>query len=156
MVETPGLTIVDTNVFVIDLRYRRGGNFGANRRLLERIARQGNGAITLFNLLEICGILSFNLSPIQVRELFFHLPTRYGIRIVPVGGAERALPELSAGEVLEAIAKKASFGDALLAATIDKHVPGVARFVSWDADHFRGKLSVPVFSPREFLRAGQR
>ena len=156
MVAASGLTLVDTNVFVIDLRYRRDRNFRANRRLLDRIARDGDGATTLFNLLEVCGILSFNLNALQLRELFFHLPARYGIRIVPTGDAERALPELTAGEVLQAIGKKASLGDALLVATIDKHVPGAARFVSWDADHFRGKLSIPVLTPGEFLRSGPR
>jgi hypothetical protein len=73
------------------------------------------------------------------------------VRIVPTGDADRPLPELTASEVLEAISKKASFGDALLAASIAKHVPGAARFVSWDADHFRGKLSVPALTPKQFL-----
>jgi predicted nucleic acid-binding protein len=156
MVAASGLTIVDTNVFVIDLRYRRDRNFKANRRLLDRIARDDDGATTLFNVLEVCGILSFNLNAVQVRELFFHFPAKYGIRIVPAASVDRALPELTVGELLEAIAKKASLGDALLAATIEKHAPGATRFVSWDADHFRDKLSVPVFTPKEYLRGDQR
>src|SRR5687767_34300 len=55
MVAASGLTIVDTNVFVIDLRCRRDRNFKANRRLLDRIARDGDGATTLFNVLEVAG-----------------------------------------------------------------------------------------------------
>ena len=151
-VAASGLILLDTNIFVIDLRYRRDRNFRTNRRLLDRVASDGDGATTVFNVLEVCGILSFNLNDEQVRELFHHFPARYGVRVLPADGTDRPLPGLTCAEVLETIARKASFGDALLIATIERHVPGAAAFVSWDADHFRDKLAVPVLSPEEILR----
>jgi hypothetical protein len=62
VVATAGLTVIDTPVFVIDLRYRRDKNFAANRSFFDRIAQDQGGATTIFNLLEVCGILSFNLT----------------------------------------------------------------------------------------------
>jgi len=67
---TTGLTVIDTTVFIIDLRYKRDRHFATNRAFLERIARTRGGATTLFNLLEVCGILSFNLNEKQLQELF--------------------------------------------------------------------------------------
>ena len=52
-------------LFVIDLRYKRDRNFSVNRTFLERIAHNHTGVTTLFNLLEVCGILSFNLEEKQ-------------------------------------------------------------------------------------------
>jgi len=48
-----GLTVIDTNVFVIDLRYKRDRNFSVNRAFLERVAHGGNGVTSIFNLLEV-------------------------------------------------------------------------------------------------------
>jgi len=46
---------------------------------------------------------------------------------------------------------KTGFGDALIVSAIEKYVPGAARFVSWNAQHFRDRLSIPALTPREFL-----
>ena len=56
------MIFVDSNLFVIDLRYPADVNYGVNRRALDRLARDGSGVTSVVNVLEICGILSFNLS----------------------------------------------------------------------------------------------
>ena len=45
------LVLVDTNVFVIDLRYKRDAYFERNRAFLDHIAEQKNGFTTIVNLL---------------------------------------------------------------------------------------------------------
>ena len=71
---TTSLTVIDTTVFIIDLRYKRDRYFAANRAFLDWIAQARNGATTLFNLLEVGGILSFNLNEKQLQELFSYFP----------------------------------------------------------------------------------
>jgi hypothetical protein len=66
------LVLVDTNIFVIDLRYKRDKNFKINRIFLDNIARGKNGFTTIVNLFELCGILSFNLNENQLAELWFY------------------------------------------------------------------------------------
>ena len=67
---------IDTNVFIIDLRYRHDLNFKTNRNFLDFIARHDKGVTSLINLLEICGLLSFNLNQQQILELLrLHLKT---------------------------------------------------------------------------------
>ncbi len=149
-----GLTLVDTNVFVIDLRYRRDRHFSVNRRFLTRLARIGDGATSIFNVLEVCGILSFNLNAHQLRELFHYFPQKYHIQVLPISQMGQSLPSFTVENVFRWMEQKASFGDALLMAALVTYLPEVVRFVSWDADHFRGKLRIPVLTPQEFLRKG--
>lgn len=151
MVAQSELIVVDTNVFVIDLRYPRDRHFSVNRRFLHPLAQSGRGAISIFNVLEICGILSFNFNAQQLRELFHYFSQRYQVRILPFAALDRPLPLLTGADMFGCLERKASFGDALLMATIANHLPEAAQFVSWDAPHFRGKIHLPVLTPGEFL-----
>ena len=45
------LILIDTNVFVIDLRYKRDTNFKLNQSLLSFVAQNGSGFTTIVNLL---------------------------------------------------------------------------------------------------------
>lgn len=151
MVAAAGLTVIDTPVFVIDLRYRRDRNFATNRSFLDRIVADGGGATTVFNLLEVCGILSFNLNEKQLRELFHYFPQHYRVEVLPHSTLESPLPALKTADVFEIISKKTGFGDALIIGAVEKHLPGAARFVSWNAQHFRDRLAIPTLTPKEFL-----
>lgn len=151
MVATPGLTVIDTSVFVIDLRYKRDKNFAVNRSFLDRIAAERRGATTIFNLLEVCGILSFNLNETQLKELVHYFPQHYRLEVFPHSTFESPLPALKTGDLFEIISKRTGLGDALILGAIEKHIPGAARFVSWNAHHFDGRLSIPALTPREFL-----
>lgn len=141
---------IDTNIFIIDLRYKRDINFNTNREFLDFI-RHGKGITTIINLLEICGILSFNLNPQQILELFHYLPERYKIDIIPSLKIDSFIPETSVKTILDIIYKKASFGDALIANIINNSLTGKAVFVSWDAVHFKNLLYIKAMTPEEFL-----
>lgn len=146
-----GLTIIDTSVFIIDLRYKRDKNFATNRAFLHHIVQERSGATTIFNLLEVCGVLSFNLNEKQLQELFFHFPQHYQVEVLPHPDFEGLLPALKVGDLFEIIARKVSFGDALIMAAIEKSIPGAVRFISWNAQHFIDRLSIPSLTPKEFL-----
>jgi hypothetical protein len=152
VVAATGLTVIDTPIFVIDLRYRRDRNFAANRSFLDRMTEDGRGATTIYNLLEVCGILSFNLNAKQLKELFHYFPQHYRVDVLPHSTLESPLPAHKTGDLFEIISMKAAFGDALILGAVEKYIPGAARFVSWNAQHFRGRLSVPVLTPKEFLQ----
>src|SRR5215510_1349269 len=152
---TTGLTVIDTTVSIIDLRYKRDRHFATNRSFLDRMAQERSGAITLFNLLEVCGILSFNLNEKQLQELFSYFPQRYAVEVFSHTTLQSPLPALQTGDLFHIISGKASFGDALIIAAIEKYIPRAARFVSWNAQHFTGCLSIPSLTPREFLESAE-
>ncbi len=148
---TTGLTVIDTPIFIIDLRYRRDMHFTINRAFLDHVAQTGNGATTTFTLLEVCGILSFNLNDTQLRELFAYFPQRYSIDVLPHATLQSPLPAVQTGDLFDIMLRKASFGDALIIAAIERYLPRATRFVSWNAPHFAGRLALPVLTPEEFL-----
>jgi len=146
---------IDSNIFIIDLRYKNDINYKTNRDFLDFIARNGKGITSIINLLEVCGILSFNLNRQQTLELFYYLPEKYGVEIIPSPNIDSFLPATSLKDLMDIICKKASLGDALIANLIEDLLKGKALFVTWDAEHFTRLLSMKVLTPREFL-AGRR
>jgi predicted nucleic acid-binding protein len=146
------LIVVDTDIFVRDLRYSRDRESKTNRRFLETIRKQGNATTTIVNLLEICGILSFNLPAAKLKELFYYFPQHYGVDVLPVHSLEDSFPEIGIGILFERLSKKLSFGDALVASVIEKYIPGADVFVSWNAKHFQ-QMPFPCLTPTQFLKS---
>ncbi|MBI5369311.1 MAG: hypothetical protein HZA54_19910 [Planctomycetes bacterium] len=146
------MIFLDTNLFVIDLRYPQDANYRDNRRFLERVRKAGTGATGLVNLLELCGILSFNLSPRQLEELFFHFSERYGVGVLPDGGVESRLPAPSARRLLDKMQSRMGLKDAEIALFAEEQAPTPEAFVTWNAKHFVGRLCFPALSPREWLK----
>jgi predicted nucleic acid-binding protein len=147
--------LVDSNVFVIDLRYRRDPLFRVNRRFLDRLAEDGSGATTLFNLLELAGILSFNLNEQQVLDLLTLFAARYRVGILPPLDLEANLPRLPIRALVHRIAGRCAFGDALVIEAAERYAPQGSRFVTWDAEHFAGRTTLQVVTPRSALKTWQ-
>ena len=147
------MILVDSNVFLIDLRYPRDPLFGVNRRFLDRLAKEGSGATTLFNLLELAGILSFNLNRQQVLDLLCMFPLQYRIAILPPLDLEANLPRLPLKTLVNRIAGRCAFGDALVIEAAERYAPQGSRFVTWDAKHFAGRTTMQVVTPRLALKA---
>jgi hypothetical protein len=151
MVAPDHLVFIDSNVFLIDLRYTRDRLFQVNRAFLDHVRDTRAGITSMVNILEVCGILSFNLNQQQLRELFCYLPEKYRLQIIPHAASEKILPHMPTERVLKQIEKKMSFGDALTATMAEDFFPPVTSFVTWDAEHFRHKISRKVLTPEEFL-----
>lgn len=148
------MIFIDSNVFVIDLRYPRDPNAAVNTRFLDRVHKAGDGATTLVNLLKVAGILSHNLNPRQLRELVAHFPRRYGVRVLPTPEADASLASVPLATLLELMQRRLSLGDALVLHQVEQHAVAGARFVTWDAAHFKGKTALPVLTPARYLRGG--
>ena len=145
------MIFVDTGVFVIDLRYRRDRDYAVNRRFLDQIAMSGNGVTGLINLLEVCGILSFNCSPQQLRELFCHFGQRYRILVIPGASEQARAPSFPSSDLLAKMAGKMAIKDAEIALLIERFVPKAQYLVTWNKKHFAGKVPCPVLTPDEHL-----
>jgi predicted nucleic acid-binding protein len=145
------VTFVDSNVFVIDLRYPRDPLRPANNRFLRTLRERGDGATTLINLLEVAGILAHNLNPRQLRELLAHFPARYGIRVFPPLEGTAALPAIPVAEIAALLGRRLAFGDALVLHQVERYALPGSRFVTWDAHHFRKATTLPVLTPLEAL-----
>lgn len=145
------LVLVDTNIFVIDLRYKRDTNYETNRAFLDHIGEKRNGFTTTVNLLELCGILSFNLNEKQLIELWSYFQDRYGIVVLPVPSFETSFPVIGIREIFDLIKGRTSLGDALVISVAKKHLPFVSTMVSWDDIHFENIFPGTVLTPEKYL-----
>lgn len=150
------MIFVDSNLFVIDLRYRDDPNYRVNRRALDRLAQGGKGMTSVLNLLEVCGILSFNLSASALHGLYVHFAQRYRVTVVPAAAYDTRLPAPPAGEVLAKMERRMALKDAEIALVIEQHAATLDAVITWNAKHFAGKLPVSALTPREWLRQGGR
>jgi hypothetical protein len=145
---------VDSNLFVIDLRYREDVDYRVNRRALDRLAQSGHGMTSVLNLLEVCGILSFNLSEAALHALFLHFSRRYRIAVMPAAAYDTRLPAPPARDVLAKMQRRMALKDAEIALVVEQHAATLDAVITWNAKHFTGKLPVPALTPRQWLRRG--
>lgn len=141
---------IDSDIFLIDLRYSEDPRVVRTRAFLEYVRSSGQGITTIFNLLEVAGILSFHLNAQQLLEVYAHLPVRYGVGVVPSADFRAVLPGLRIGEVLDVMQHRAALGDALIAALVNRLRDQITSFVTWNEQHFQGRMIVPVLTPASF------
>jgi predicted nucleic-acid-binding protein len=147
------LILIDTNIFVIDLRYKRDTNFKVNQAFLSSVAQNGNGFTTIVNLLELCGILSFNLSRDQLLDLWTYYYDRYKITVLPEPDLQTDFPGIEISRLFDILCKKSSFGETLIMAVAEKYLSFVSTMVTWDNEHFKDKYAGKILTPGEYLSA---
>ena len=145
------LVLIDTNVFVIDLRYHRDPNYTQNRRFLHGIELSDRGFTTLVNLLELCGILSFILNRNQLNDLWVHFSRKYGVSVLPTPDLRAQSPVVEQKRLFELIVSRTSFGDALMVATAERYLPFVPTLVTWDKEHLQDIFEGTVLTPKDYL-----
>jgi predicted nucleic acid-binding protein len=145
------LILIDTNIFVIDLRYKRDASYKVNQAFLSTAAQSGNGFTTIVNLLEICGILSFNLNQNQLLDLWTYFQDRYKITVLPEPDIQSAFPGIEINRLFDILCKKTSFGDALMMAVAEKHLSFVETMITWDNEHFKDRYIGKVLTPDEYM-----
>ena len=145
------LILIDTNIFAIDLRYKRDTNFKLNQSFLSSVAQRGSGFTTIVNLLELCGILSFNLNQDQLLDLWTYFQDRYKITVLPEPDLQSDFPYIKLDRLFAILCKKTSFGDALMISVAEKYLSFVSTLVTWDNEHFKDKFNGNVLTPDECL-----
>ena len=141
---------IDSNVFIIHLRYKRDENYEINKKFLELvISNKIKGYTSIYNLLEITGILSFNLNQTQIKEFFINFPNIFNVQIL---FPEETLEEnicINIQNVLKQIYKKTSFMDAVILDIFEKSK--IKTFITWNTKDFKGKTKKDILTPEEFL-----
>lgn len=143
------MVLVDSDVFVLDLFYPTDPRAPVNGRFID--SEIPDRATTIFNVLEICGIASFNKSSEEVERLFceFHQSLEVLYPDLSLPSSEDFLKHLIA-RVFTRILSRMNFNDALILATAESF--DAAAFVTWNLKHFEGRTSMRVITPEEFLK----
>ncbi len=142
---------IDSDIFIRDLRYPRDVRTKTNRAFLDQMrARKSLGVTSIFNVLEVCGILSFNLSEEELLDLYADFCAHYRVNVLFPGDASGQL-HYDVVAIFQVIMRKTALGDAQIAYVIDRYAATLAGVVSWNAVHFKGRVNVPVWTPEEYL-----
>ena len=136
---------------MIDLRYPRDRNFGVNRHFLTAVKRERSGITTTINLLELCGILSFNLNQRQLSTLWQQFSQRFGVDVLPTADFDAPVPKMGVAELFALLERRMSLGDAQFLLTDRKHAAFATTLVTWDRDHFLDRFAGRVATPEEIL-----
>jgi hypothetical protein len=145
--------LLDSDVLLIDQRYRSDPRYQINRRAIEHA--QANAValgVTAQALLEVVGILSFNVSPSAVAALPSMLTALYGLTVRPDFMAHPDYAGCTVAELVAQMGTQMALGDAVQAAQIARYARDALCLLTWNARHFQGKSAILVLTPEEWLK----
>ena len=145
---------IDTDIFVRNLRYRDDKNTTDNDHFLDLVKEKRIiGFTSIHNLLELCGILSFNLSPESLLHLYGGIKKRFQLKQILFATYSDENLIINTNTVFTQLLKKMSFGDALVAGCVEYHGDILEGFVSWNVKYYEGKLNIDVYTPADLLKS---
>ncbi|MCC6499483.1 MAG: hypothetical protein IT313_04355 [Anaerolineales bacterium] len=149
------MVVIDTDVLLLAFAYPNDDRQKINQKFLETV-QTAQPATTIYNVMEILGQLSFNLSAEQLDRWQDWLVNAYDLTIVwDIDPEERIVPETWHEILYERPIRKMrtvrmAFVDALILSAAERAL-NVNHFVTWNARHFKGKTTLSVLTPEEYL-----
>lgn len=144
---------LDSDIFIRDLRFKRDEYYQENANLLELVkGKKILGHTSIYNLLEICGYLSFNLDAAELRNLYTGFSGRYALKILFPEILSDQVLKLNIPRVFSYVEKKMALSDSIISDVADMHKNSLNLFITWNAKHFKDKLNIQVINPSEFLK----
>ncbi|MEW5717807.1 MAG: hypothetical protein AB1817_04200 [Chloroflexota bacterium] len=149
------MVVIDTDVFLIEFAFHTDTRSAVNAEFLERV-QAASPAITVYNLMELLGQMSFNLSPTRLDDWRTWLLSSYHLKVIaPVDLDDATASVVFKSEIMDQpFAKmrthRMAFMDAL-ALNLAEQTSEVTRFVTWNARHFKDKTTLRVQTPSEYL-----
>ncbi|MBM3128192.1 MAG: hypothetical protein FJ009_06075 [Chloroflexi bacterium] len=149
------MVVIDTDVLLLEFAFQSDARQTVNSEFLERV-RTEEPAITVYNLMELLGQLSFNLAPAKFDNWREWLIEVYNLSVLAPVGLDNPTATINfKSEIMDQpFAKmrmhRMAFMDAL-ALNLAERTPSVTSFVTWNARHFKGKSSLRILTPTEYL-----
>lgn len=142
---------LDTDVLTIYHIFHNDQRYTATRGFFDKLGDQIK-AVTIFNLLEFCGILTTATRKEDSLTLFHKYLTAEDIQILfPrfIANEEKDFWATLVSECLSRIQRGLRLGDAVILWTLETN--NIDTLITWNTKHFSGKTSVNVLTPSEFL-----
>ena len=147
------MVLLDSNIFIVDRFFPRDSLYPQNRAFIEKLASI-DAAVSSFTVLEICGVASFRLSADELADWLFGFGAIYPAYILDVHGLKgnegEAWWSTFVEEVAANIAKKMTFGDALLLREAENYQ--VEAIVTWNTKDFVRRTRLNILTPTAFLQ----
>lgn len=149
------MVVIDTDVLLLAFAFQRDERQPVNSLFLEQV-KTASPAITIYNLMEFLGQLSFNLSRERLDAWSSWLVDAYQLAIIwpfvpgDTGDFMAFRDEIFTWPLARMRAVKMPFMDALIL-NLAERTPGASAFVTWNARHFQDKSTLPVMTPAAYL-----
>jgi hypothetical protein len=134
------------HIFKVDTR------FETTKRFFQKIKDQPK-AITIFTLLELCGIVATSTGKEDAAEIFHQYISSDDSVIIYPNLLTKDTNDFWASLVSESflrIQRGMRLGDATILWTLETNQE-VDTFVTWNTKHFNGKTSIKILTPSELL-----
>ncbi|OIN98110.1 hypothetical protein AUJ66_01530 [Candidatus Desantisbacteria bacterium CG1_02_38_46] len=145
------MLVIDTDVLSIHHIFTGDKRYKKNKEFLSMVKTK-ESYTTIFNLLELCGILATVGDKKQVEELYRMYFASEEIKLLLPSTIDKvsniSWSEISE-EMLEIIKRGTRFGDASILWICEEH--DVKYFITWNIRHYEGKTSIQCFTPEQFL-----
>src|SRR3990172_2612544 len=149
------MVIIDSDVLLLAFAFPNDDRQKLNKKVLE-LAQTAQPATTIYNVMEVLGQLSFNLSEEQLDQWQDWLVNAYSLTVIwDLDDKEKVNSESWRELIYERPFQKMrsvrmGFVDALILSSAER-TPDVEFFVTWNAKHFKGKTDLAVLTPEEYL-----
>jgi hypothetical protein len=149
------MVVIDSDVLLLAFAFANDSKQEKNRAFLEAV-QTAQPATTIYNVMEVLGQLSFNLSPERLDQWQTWLVDAYQLTVIWMAddglkmGKESFREELYERPYEKMRSVRMPFMDALIISLVER-APDVECFVTWNAKHFKGKTSLTVLTPEEYL-----
>jgi hypothetical protein len=149
------VVVIDTDVFLIAFAFHTDARQTHNADFLERV-KAAQPAITVYNLMELLGQMSFNLSAAHLADWRMWLLSTYELKVIaPVDIDDPKATISFKSEIIDRPfakmrSQRMAFMDAL-SINLAEQTPGATSFVTWNARHFRNKTTLSVLTPEEYI-----
>ena len=143
---------LDTAVLAIYHIFRNDQRYHATRELFDKLGNQTK-AITIFNLLEFCGILATVARKEDSITVFYKYLSAEDTKILfprVLAEGEKDFWATLVSECLSRIQKGIRLGDAVILWTLETS-DNIDAIITWNTKHFKGKSFINVLTPPEFL-----
>lgn len=143
---------IDSDLFAIFHLFKKDSRFETTRQFFHKVSERPK-AITIFNLLELCGIVSTATGKEDATEIYHEYLSSTNVTILfPIFPATDADDFWSTliSECFLRIQKGMRLGDAAILWTLETNQE-VDTFVTWNTKHFKDKTSLKILTPSEFL-----
>jgi hypothetical protein len=152
------VVIIDSDVLLLSFAFKMDARQKTNSLFINKVQGE-QPAITIYNLMEILGQLSFNISPVRLSSWQSWLVDAYQLTLIwPVDPSKPISAHSFREEIYERpLARmkenRMPFLDALVI-DLAERTPDASCFVTWNARHFQGKTRLKMLTPKEYLDEG--
>jgi predicted nucleic acid-binding protein len=147
------MVFLDSNIFIIDRFFPKDAVYSRNHVFVEQLGEM-DAAVSVFTLLEICGVASFNLSARELNYWLYQFPTVYPVLVLdPFEMQARSAVEWMEdflAEVTENISQKMTFGDAVILQQAEQYQ--VEALITWNTKDFVRRTTIPIWTPEVYLQ----